>query len=196
MSGTLADGATPPPAGSGGAPGSGGEPAAPDDSGTCTSGGRSDLAGVTIRFPDQPCVFSLTEAAAGVEIDYELVVTDAVAGVRSAPLDSGGCGGKKAGGLFVLEQLEGGAEQYCVCDVGHCIPMLILPQTLAAGDYPGSFEWDGRNWNGPSDTLNPKGAPFAPGTYTLTVRSTGRVDRAGVVGDYEVVGTFEIALVP
>jgi len=30
----------------------------------------------------------------------------------------------------------------------------------------------GVNWTGPSDTGNPKGAPFPPGDYTLTVSTT------------------------
>jgi hypothetical protein len=111
-------------------------------------------------------------------------------------MDSGQCGAEKAGGLFLLERLEGGLESYCICDVGRCIPPLSLPQTLAPGSYPAAFEWDGRNWSGPSDTQNPKGAPFPPGSYTLSVTSKGRVDRSGVDGTYEVVGTFDVVLVP
>jgi len=43
---------------------------------------------------------------------------------------------------------------------------------LRKGTYARTFTWDGVNWTGPSDTGNPKGAPFPPGDYTLTVSTT------------------------
>ena len=72
--------------------------------------------------------------------------------------------------------------------------------TLRAGRYEGSFEWTGRNWYGPSDTGNPMGAPFPPGTYTLEIRAEGlyrlEEDCATCPAPYDVRATVEFDLVP
>ena len=68
--------------------------------------------------------------------------------------------------------------------------------TVKKGTYTHSFTWDGRNWNGPSDTGQPKGPAFPPGTYTLTVTVHGKVilDAAGQKAPYQIARTVKLIL--
>lgn len=153
----------------------------------CDAGG-SNLEGVCIVFPPQKISFTLAEAKAGVEFAYTVVVTADVPGVVSQPLET--CDEPTAAGLFLLERVEGAGQAYCVCDSGLCMDPVDVPFTLKVGEYPASFAWDGVNWNGPSDTGNPKGPPFPPGMYTVQVVTQGTHD--GV--PYEVIGELPITL--
>lgn len=53
---------------------------------------------------------------------------------------------------------------------------------LAPGRYEGTFDWPGRQWDGPSDTGNPLGDPFPAGDYavhaSLGLPGLGAVDAA------------------
>ena len=160
---------------------------------TCEASAASTLPGVTIVLSSAACTFTLAEAAAGIAIPYSVVVTQPVAGVLPRPQDSGQCGQPGPSGLIVFERLTGGDEGYCICDTGLCMGPSDEPVDLDAGVYPGSFAWDGHNWAGPSDTGNPKGAPFPPGDYVLTVSAKGEL----AAGDepFEVVGTMTLHLV-
>jgi hypothetical protein len=63
-------------------------------------------------------------------------------------------------------------QTYCVCDMG--LPTGKSNELhVPAGTYAGSFMWNGKNWNGPSDTMSPKGAAFPAGSYVLTVQGAG-----------------------
>jgi hypothetical protein len=64
-------------------------------------------------------------------------------------------------------------------DVGGCFGQPLRPGTLRQGEYNHSFEWNGRNWRGPSDTGQPKGDYFPAGIYTLTIRAKGYSDVEG-----------------
>ena len=88
----------------------------------------------------------------------------------------------------MFEQLAGNGQSYCLCDTGLCGPASLPPVTLRAGNYAGAFSWDGKNWNGPSDTDNPKGAPFSIRhlhAYGTRDRDSRRIDlcRVGDTGD-------------
>jgi hypothetical protein len=195
--------------GSAGAPGTGGSAGAPGTGGSgsggstgtggaasCTPGGASTLAGVTIDFPPQNCTFTVAEAAAGITIDYQVVVAQDVMGVIADTQDAGGCGSPGMSGLILFEDLSGNGQHYCLCDIGLCPGPSGTPVTLPAGTYPGSFSWEGINWGGPSDTGQPFGPPFPPGSYTLEVSALGDVmDMNGTV-PFSVTGTFPIHLVP
>jgi hypothetical protein len=150
----------------------------------------SNLDGVCLVFTPQQDSFTLAEAAAGIEFAYALVVVADVADVSTEPLAT--CTPPGAGGLFIGEMVGGDGQAYCECDNGLCNPSDIDPFVLKAGVYPATFPWDGVNWNGPSDTNNPKGPPFPPGDYTVKVRAIGQ--HAGV--DYEVTGELPITLTP
>ena len=157
--------------------------------------GWTSLAGVHLSFPEQPCTFTLAEAAAGIEIAWELKVLDDVDDVTTQPTDGGGCGTGGVAGIEVGETLAGGEHSYCICDVGLCAPVTPAPFTLVSGTYPSAFEWDGVNWFGPSDFGNPKGDPFPPGQYTLTLRAHGTVGVGPNPAPYTVVATFGVELV-
>lgn len=118
-----------------------------------------------------------------------------IEGVQPEPIDAGGCGVPGPSGLILLEKIEGNNQRYCVCDVGICVPEPYDYSTLHPGEYAGSFEWDGRNWNGPSDTEVPKGGRFPPGQYSLTLKAVGNRRVAGEETRFEVVGVFVFDLV-
>lgn len=179
--GTGGQSATGGSAGQAGTGGSGGAAA-------CHSTQTSDLAGVTITFPDQACEFTLAQAAAGIGIGYDVVVQDDLTGV--IPQGQSSCPEAGPSGLYVFERLAGNGQSYCLCDTGLCPAPPEEPVTIAKGTTSGMFSWDGKSWSGPSDTGNPEGPAFPPGAYTLEVSAKGT--RAGV--PYSVVGTFGIVL--
>jgi hypothetical protein len=159
----------------------------------CSTSVSSSLPDVSIEFrAPVMCTFSLAQAAAGVTIPYDIVVANDVSDVVPAPLDAGGCGQPGSSGLIVSEQLAGGGQSYCVCDTGLCPFSPQAATTLHAGRYGGAFSWDGKNWNGPSDTGNAKGAAFPPGTYSLTVRAAG----THASSSFSVSATLAIRLIP
>jgi hypothetical protein len=157
----------------------------------------SDLPGVSIEFLDPICEFTLAEAQAGIEIDYRIHITEAVSGITPDWQDSGRCVQQGDSGFILFETLSGGAENYCLCQSGHCAGFRDENITLVPGTYESSFTWSGLNWNGPSDTGNPMGAAFPVGTYTLRVSAIGELSLgdAGPAEDFEVVGTLDIVLV-
>ena len=127
----------------------------------CAVTSQSSLAGVSIVFRAPiVCSFTLAEAQAGISIPYDVVVAQDVAGVTPLPQDGGQCGQPGASGLIVFEQLAGSGQKYCLCDTGLCMPPQGSAVTLHAAEYPASFKWDGRNWNGPSDTGNLRALRF------------------------------------
>lgn len=159
----------------------------------CETGTESNLDGVSIHFSAKKCSWTLAEAASGIEVPWNIVVEVDHKKVFPQPQDAGWCGQPGTSGLIVFEKLIGGDQTYCICDQGLCMGPDDQPVILKKGEYPGSFEWDGVNWTGPSDTGNPKGDPFPPGTYTLTVSAVGALGkRSG--NPFEVKGTLEIQL--
>jgi hypothetical protein len=159
----------------------------------CIATSTSSLQGVSLvlRSPIT-CTFTLAEAQAGISVPYDVVVTSDVAGVVPAPQDAGGCGAPGSSGLIVFEQLVGSGQSYCVCDTGLCAPGSPPAVTLRAGSYGSGFSWTGHNWSGPSDTGNPLGAAFPPGSYTLTLSAKGT--QGGTA--FAVTTTLTIVLTP
>lgn len=147
--------------------------------------------GIRIQ-PTEPvrCVFSLAEAAAGISIGYEVVIDADVPDVVAQAQTT--CTGPGPSGLAVFEQISGNGQSYCICDSGLCPPPPDTPKTLKAGTYPGSFEWDGKNWSGPSDTGNPKGPPFPAGSYELLLSAKGTQGTT----PFDVQSTLVVTLVP
>lgn len=159
----------------------------------CVFKSDTTLARVTIAFDEsQTCVFTLEEAAAGLNFNYEVVVSDVVGGLTTLPQDAGGCAFPDETGMILFEEVGGEDQQYCLCDQGLC-GFNPQPVDLKPGTYEKVFEWNGVNWSGPSDTGNPLGEPFPPGTYTV------RVSTVGVLGageDFEASGTMTVTLTP
>ena len=163
----------------------------------CGATSASTLAGVSIAITATDCTFTLAEAAAGITIPYEVVVAGADTSVIPLPQDAGECGQPGPSGLILFERLAGSEQQYCICDTGLCQGPDMTPVSLDDGTWPGAFEWDGKNWDGPSDTGNDKGPAFPPGTYTLTVNAKGQaVAPDDGTSPFEVRATAQIHLIP
>ena len=162
----------------------------------CQTLATSSLPGVSIEFTTSDCSYTLAEAAAGITIDYEVIVEADIPNLFPQPQDEGGCDQPGPSGLILFENLSGGGQRYCVCDVGVCPGPSGDPGTAIQGVHPATFLWDGRNWTGPSDTGVPKGDPFSAGEYTLSVSAVGTFDDAGAQAPFQVEGTFVIHLLP
>lgn len=166
------------------------------DAGTfdCTPTSTSTLTGVRLELRDQPCVFTVAEAAAAMSIAYDLVVDAALMNVRPEPQDGGGCQEPSATtGLIVHEVLASadGSHRYCICDEGLCMPRMYN-ESVPMGTYPMTFTGVARDFSGPSDTGMTPGDPFPPGDYTLRVSAVG----THMGAPFTVEATFPVHLVP
>jgi hypothetical protein len=173
--------------------------APPPDGGSCNGGTSSNLPGVQLAFPDQPCSYTASEVAAGIEIAYDEVITEALSGLSPADGDAGGCARPDDAGLIVSYRIAGPGQNYCLCDTGLCAPQTSVTTTVV-GSHPRQISWHGRNWNGPSDTGNPEGAAFPPGTYTITLGATGTRHTADASvdagGAFSVTASRSITITP
>ncbi|WP_437278297.1 hypothetical protein WME90_44940 [Sorangium sp. So ce375] len=182
--------------GSGGNLGSGGDDDI-DGSGGCADGSGGGCADL----PDEPCAVRDVEGTIpGVKISIEssrcayhegepaefiyTVTTDA----KVPPIDvaaSTGCGRcvePSADPLsFVSYKISGltwaadpQPQLYCLCDVGCCAPDEAVTVQVDATTATQTIRWSGRQWTGPSDTSNPEGAFFAPGSYDVEVTFDGK----------------------
>jgi hypothetical protein len=165
------------------------------DASACALEATSSLPGVAVRFAATDCTFTLAQAAAGISIPYTLTVDADIDVVNAADLPP--LGAVDVGGLEVLEDLSGGGQHYCVCDTG------LWPArdagtsaVLKRGTYAHAFTWHGRNWNGPSDTSTPEGAPFPAGTYRFETRARGTYTGDAGVAPFTVTAAFRVTLVP
>ncbi len=164
----------------------------------CKMTNSSNLSGVSIDMTSTRCRFTLAEIAQGQKLSY-LVKLDAtqVKGLKfySKQQDGGGCQQPGASGLRVFYRIQGGGQNYCICDTGLCQGNSDYV-SLQGGDFTEAFDW--KNWNGPSDTGNPKGAAFPAGTYTLTLKIVGswRASPEGPETSFTVTATKELILSP
>jgi hypothetical protein len=131
---------------------------------------------VKVEFPKDGYTLALAEAAKGVKFEYKIVVSEDRAGVVALPF--GPSFNEPAGpsGLHPREAISGNNQRYCLEDFGLAFPPKGKAATLKKGEYKHAFEWDGRNWSGPSDTNNPKGKAFPAGTYDVTVTIRGELE--------------------
>lgn len=199
--------------------------AEPVQPGTCLLSHTSTIPGVHIEFPPQPCAFTRARAAKGVMFQYDIVVDADVPGYVSRSTGTGVLEypGSSVDGLRPAAVISGGGQRYCICDQGGPPPFCDLadggtvlhggafddscrPITIAQGvhrvawpssEYEGDTFWHGRNWDGPSDTSNPEGAPFPPGDYELHVTIAGKlVSDDGGASDVDAEARFLVRLVP
>jgi hypothetical protein len=148
---------------------------------------------VKIEFPKDGYSYTLAEAAKGIKIQYKIIVEQDYEGViplRSAPSFREPPG---PSGLHPREQVSGNDQVYCLRDFGLAAPPEEVAKTLKKGTYLHSFEWDGRNWSGPSDFGNPKGKPFPAGTYDVTVTLRGKLADKGKT-PYEITRKVKLVL--
>jgi len=148
---------------------------------------------VKIEFPKDGYTFTLAEAAKGIKIEYQIVVEE---DVKAIPLLSAPSYHEPAGpsGLHPREQISGKDQLYGLTDFGRGVPPKEVVQTIKKGTHKHSFEWDGRNWRGPSDFNNPKGKPFPAGTYEVTVTASGFLVTDKEKAPYKLTGATKLVL--
>jgi hypothetical protein len=130
---------------------------------------------IKVEFPKDGYSYTLAEAAKGIKIEYKVIVEQDYEGVIPLPFPPSNMPPPGPAGLHPREQISGKDQRYCLMDFGLAPPPKEVVKTLRKGAYLHSFEWDGRNWIGPSDTSRPKGKPFPAGTYELSVTMHGKL---------------------
>ncbi len=190
----------------------------PEQPANCVLSNTSTIPHVHVEFPSQPCAFTQAEASAGIRFSYDVVIDEDVPGYMSRVSSSGVVfvPGATVVGLQVATVIQGGTQRYCLCDEGDPPAFCPLgdggfsyltgndtckPITLTKGVYAQSWPsipigWDGRNWDGPSDTTNPEGAPFPPGDYTLEISIAGQIVGDAGTRDVDLDARFLVRLVP
>jgi hypothetical protein len=167
--------------GGGGAGGGGGTGGA-GDGGTFPACSVLDVTGtipgVSISIQSSRCVYHVGEQA---EFTYEVTTDGTVPAIDiAAGSGCGSCSKPSEDPLsFVSYQIGGAApggepQSYCLCDVGCCLPDEAATVQPKATTVSATIEWSGRNWSGPSDTNNPQGDFFLPGSYGVNVTFNGR----------------------
>jgi hypothetical protein len=149
---------------------------------------------VKIEFPKDGYSFTLAEAAQGIKIEYKIIVEQDYEGV--IPLPTGPSFHEPAGpsGLHPREKISGKDQLYCLMDFGLAAPPKEVVKTLKKDTYKHSFEWDGRNWTGPSDFGNAKGKAFPAGTYEVLVTLRGKLVTDKGQTPYEITGKTKLVL--
>jgi hypothetical protein len=127
---------------------------------------------VRIEFPQSHYTFTIAQVAKGIEIRYQIVADQDVRNVN--PQSQFVTGTVEPQLLQVFEELSGNGQSYSIRDKGlgpGLRPGWVI--TVQKGTDSRVFQWDGKNWEGPSDTGRPKGRPFPLGKYTLRVSTVG-----------------------
>lgn len=156
-------------------------------------GGKFEDA-VKIEFPKDGYTFTLAEAAKGVKLEYKVIVArdhPRVIALKNPPSYREPAG---PSGLHPREQISGNGQVYVLSDFGLGIAPKETVQAIKKGEYTHSFDWDGRNWTGPSDFGNPRGKPFPAGTYEVTVTLRGKAEVGTEMVPYQIVGKTKVVL--
>jgi hypothetical protein len=133
---------------------------------------------VKIEFPKDGYTLTRADAAKGAKLEYKIVVAEDRAGVVALPFGPSFHEPAGPSGLHPREAISGNNQRYCLEDFGLAFPPKGKAATLKKGEYKHAFEWDGRNWSGPSDTGQKKGPAFPAGTYDVTVTIHGELETA------------------
>ncbi|MDD5675156.1 MAG: hypothetical protein PHC61_13390 [Chitinivibrionales bacterium] len=141
--------------------------------------------------------FTKVDSAAadtGIAIQYQITVLANFDSIIAVPQVT--CAQPDSTGLIFLEELYGNGQRYCLCDHGECLsqPTGGYASRLKKGIYLRKFSWHGRNWNGPSDTNNPEGAPFPAGKYTLKISAQGKKIFKGVAENFAIIDSISVVL--
>lgn len=157
----------------------------------------SSLPGARLEFTTSTWTYTLAQARSGIDIGYQVVIDTDLPSVIPIPTDEGQCARPGPSGLIVSEKISGNGHVYCECDLGLCPPVEAKATTLTPGVYSRHFTWDGRNWTGPSDFDNPKGSPFSPGTYTVTLLAKGKRQLPdGTMQPFTMTSSCDLRLTP
>jgi hypothetical protein len=141
------------------------------------------IPGVTLAIRSSSCTYVPGQTA---HFTFEVTTDASVPGISVAATT--GCSACQQGTTDPLSWVgwsvggrapDGSSQMYCLCDTGCCAPHDAATIQPAVADEMASFDWDVRNWNGPSDTSAPEGAYFPPGSYAVHVTFHG--DASGSV---------------
>lgn len=149
---------------------------------------------IKVEFPKDGYRFKVDEVAKGIKITYKVVIAKDIEGMMPSPFGPSFHEPAGPSGLHPREKIFGNGQLYALLDFGLAFPPKIKPRTLKKGTYTHTFDWDGRNWTGPSDTGNPKGKPFPPGTYELSIEMHGNRVLEKVMMPYEIKGKTKLVL--
>jgi hypothetical protein len=194
--GTTATGGSHATGGSAGTDGGGNPPCLLPKALPCHGTSTSTLPGVFTALLPTRCTYTVQEAVAGIDVPYTVVVNSRVPGVLAKPIDVGGCWQPDATRFETFVDVTGGGQHYCRCDIGLCHDPIALQADLPAGCPTGTVHWEGVNWSGPSDTNNPKGAPFPPGDYVVKIRQTGWFLPDASSQTFEIDATITVTITP
>ena len=140
---------------------------------TCKACSDKTIDGVKVCVSAPTCTF---HSGIGGTFTYAVTVDDTAPVLHTAATGPG-CAVCASYGAdptsFVSWSIGGGDVRYCMCDTGCCAPQTEKTITLDRGTKTGTIDWPGKQWNGPSDTGAPIGAPFPPGNYAVTVTFAG-----------------------
>jgi hypothetical protein len=139
----------------------------------CKACSDPGLTGVKVCVSADTCTF---KSGVGGTFRYEVTVDDSAPVLHTAENGPGcaTCASWSADPLsFVSWNIGGGDVRYCLCDTGCCAPQPAKTITLDRGTKSATIEWPGRQWDGPSDTGAPLGAPFPAGSYSVAVTFSG-----------------------
>ena len=166
----------------------------------CPQSSRSNLPGASLVFLDDRCSFTLAEAAAGIQLDFQVEVLQSLKNIDSVSSDAyGRCKGPEQQNPFIVGyDIAGGSQRYCPwCDTGRCAQQHFSFDAVAGESYQAGFTWHGRNYGGPSDTGQTEGTPFPPGSYTVTLDTEGTWPSGeGDSTAFQMVATRTITLTP
>jgi hypothetical protein len=149
---------------------------------------------VLIEFPKDGYTYTLDQVAKGVKIQYKVIVTKDHEGVIARPFGPSFAEPAGPSGMHPREHISGNGQVYCLLDFGLAQPPTEVANSLKKGTYTHAFEWDGRNWTGPSDTSNPKGKPFPAGTYEVKVTMHGLLATDKGKTPYQISGKTKLML--
>jgi unsaturated rhamnogalacturonyl hydrolase len=145
---------------------------------------------VKLELPAEGYSFTLAEVAKGITIPYTITVAQDYPGVIVQQYTPSANDQPGPSGLMPHTSISGNGQRYDLLDFGLRVPRAEVATTIKKGTYECAFAWDGRNWAGPSDTMNPKGAPFPAGTYDVKVTIRGKVGTT----PYEITQTTKLVL--
>ncbi|WP_437505950.1 hypothetical protein [Sorangium sp. So ce1099] len=158
--------------------GSGGGCGLPPDEPCAVRDVEGTIPGVKITIESSRCAYREGEAA---EFVYTVTTDSSVPPIDiAASTGCGRCVEPTSDPLsFVSYKISGSSFQgepqsYCLCDVGCCPPDESATVQVDATTATQTIHWSGRQWNGPSDTSNPEGDFFAPGSYEVEVTFDGK----------------------
>ena len=161
--------------------------------GPCSTGDvTGTLPGVTISILSASCIYHRGQPAT---FEYEVVVDANAPAIDVPEISACDCSSYSTQlATWARWQIGGTSEsgesqRYCLCDTGCCAPHGGKTVTPELGTTAHTIEWSGNVWDGPSDTGNQEGAPFAVGMYAVTV-GIHAFDRG------QVTATLPIEVVP